>query len=464
MVPLTGAVLIGTLFGLWAVVPWLWVTAAGLVVACVGLVWPQGVRLSVVLVVVACSASTWTHVRTAPNHHLAGALDALVGRIIVAQVVVDQWPWGTIVGVVGAPRVSGEVHLSGFERPPGAVLHGPGLLLRSTHGGLHFRTGRCAVTVSWPRINLRGTLQRAAQARLLASPKPSPRELALAQASVLGQRTTAFRRLYKPFRDTGTAHLLAVSGLHLALVASMGLALRRLLGVSPKFDSLILAGTAVLLLVLVDVRPPLARAAVMAIILAIGPTLHRRLGGPTALAAALCLALVLDPEVVTHPGPQLSFTVVAALVWVLPVAEQRARKNLCLGGTWRRAWRAGSIAWLASTPIVMVHFGRAGPFAVPAALAMVPILTLLLGAGWLRILTPPTPLDTLTGFALEHAGSLLLWSADTLAAIPGATWMGPQPHVWWAVLAECIVFMAYLRPGWWVWPSGASIVLLLFVA
>ena len=121
-------------------------------------------------------------------------------------------------------------------------------------------------------------LRQAAVDRLAADPQLSPHRQALVEASVLGRRNGAFRRVYGSFRDTGTAHLLAVSGLHLALVASMGLALRRLVGASPRMDALVLAFTALPLLLLVDVRPPLARAAAMALLLAFGPAIAQTSG------------------------------------------------------------------------------------------------------------------------------------------------------------------------------------------
>lgn len=468
IIPLTIAVLMGTLLGLFGPLPLWWWSVVGVGVACASLMSGSAApRLPILAIVAMCTSAAWAQLRSQPTHHDHGQLVSLEGRFIIARVVVDRWPWGTINAVADAQGgqldFTGTVHLGGHPFDSGTILQGPGLVTRTKKGSLHLRMGGYASVVRRPQMSVIGTLKKAAVHRLADDPSPSSKRLALIEASVLGRRSVTFRRLYTPFRDTGTAHLLAVSGLHLALVASMGLALRRLVGASPGMDAVVLVLTAVLFLLLVDIRPPLARAVAMALVIALGPPLHRRLAGGTALAFALLVALILDPRVVTHPGPQLSFTVVAALVWVLPVVEARARLELRPMGSWRRAWRAGWLAWLVSTPIIMVHFGRAGPFAVPAGIAMVPMLTVLLGAGWIRVLTPPSPFDVLSGMCMDTSAGLMLWGADTLASIPGAAWIGPRPQGWWAVLAECVIFVAYLRPGAWVWFGGGVVVVLLCV-
>ena len=459
----------GTLLGLVGLLPWWCWPVVGTSIACASLASGRAApKLPILVVVVMCSGAAWAYWQSKPTHRDQSQLVPFEGRFIMARVVVERWPWGNIVAIAdgqgGHLEISSTIHLGGFQCKPGTILQGLGLVTRNKQGLLHLRMGNCANVVRRPNIGVLGTIRNAAAHRLADDPRPSDQRLALIGASVLGRRSGTFRSLYTSFRNTGTAHLLAVSGLHLALVASMGLAFRRLVGASPSMDAVVLVCTAVLFLLLVDIRPPLARAVAMALVIALGPALHRRLAGGTALAAALLVALIHDPTVVIYPGPQLSFTVVAALVWVLPVVERRAQRDMRPNGPFFRTWRAGWLAWLVSTPIIMVHFGRAGPFAVPAAIAMVPVLTVLLGAGWIRVLTPPSPFDVLTGMGMDTSAGLLLWFADTLALIPGAMWIGPRPQGWWAVLAECVIFAAYIRPGAWVWLGGGAVVALLWVA
>lgn len=469
IVPAAASALVGTVVALLVPLPFWWwmMLAAG--VSLLGLVHGRrGCPPAAVLCLLAISLTMAGHARWRLEHdrRARGALTGLAGRLVEAQVRVGQWPMARITALAGAGPTNGLVRLKHRPLPSGALITGPGLLLEGPRGGMQLRLSADASVhqpPETPLLALIKLIRKEGRGRLVEPPSPRGAPRALVEASVLGRRGPAFHRLYRPFLDTGTAHLLAVSGLHLALLAGLGLWARRLVGGPPWMDALVLLMTAAMMLLLVDVRPPLARSAVMAIVLAIGPMLHRRLAGGTALSAAVIVALLIDPLVVVRPGPQLSFTVVAALVWVLPVVERRAQADLRASGPWRRAWRAGWIAWAVSTPIVMLHFGRAGPLAVPAAMAMVPALTVLLAAGWVRILSPPSLLDVLTGGVMDVAARAMLWAVDALMIVPGAALSTSPAPLWWVVLAEVCVLWVCLRPGRWAWALTACCGLVLVV-
>ena len=456
LVPLAVSALAGTFLGLWGIAEaWWWLMIA---VGSTGwvLVGGLGHRTIALLLITTATFAGWSAWRGDHAQSLNRKLEPLVGRLVEIRAQVIDWPNVRVWWIEGSGQCHALARVSGAPQPSGTHICGLVLVQQDERGRLRLRCGgRRATRFHRPSTGtvsgVLRSLHEAASRRLAASPGPEGSAEALVQASVLGRRNGAFHKLYRPFLETGTAHLLAVSGLHLALLAALGLCVRRLVSAPPRCDALILAITSIIMLLLVEVRPPLARSAVMALVLAAGPMLHRRLAGGTALSAALLVALIIDPMIVFRPGPQLSFAVVGALVWVLPVVEARARENLNAGGPLKRAWRAGWVAWAVSTPIIMAHFGRAGPLAVPAAIAMVPVLTALLAAGWIRVLSPDSPLDVLTGWVLEVTAQGLLWAVDVIALIPGSAVVGTPQPLWWALAALAAVLWLCIRPGRWAW-------------
>jgi competence protein ComEC len=153
---------------------------------------------------------------------------------------------------------------------------------------------------------------------------------ALLRALVTGRRDALDPSLRAPFVESGTAHLLAVSGLHVACVfATISWTLRRLVArapfvswvrIAPAFGTAAGVCAALGYALLSGLGVPALRAAAMAA----AATLAIALGRPAASANALCLAallvLVVEPASLFDPGFALSFSAVAGiLVWRPPV-------------------------------------------------------------------------------------------------------------------------------------------------
>ena len=216
----------------------------------------------------------------------------------------------------------------------------------------------------------------------------------------------------------GIAHLLSVSGLHLALAAAAAYALAaRALARSPRLcarlDSRRLAlalalAAAALYAALAGLATPALRSLAMLACLAAAVTLRRPSAPAHALASGALAVLAFDPAALFAPGAQLSFAATAALVLGRSCAVERA------GGRVRRALATTlsttARATLATAPIAAIHFGAAPPLAGAANLLAVP-LTAVLGM----------PLAFATaGCAL--AGPL----ATTGGILAGAAWIAEQ--------------------------------------
>lgn len=284
------------------------------------------------------------------------------------------------------------------------------------------------------------------------------------------------------FTRTGTRHLLALSGLHVALLAALvGLPLARLLAAIASGGlaacgarrrvgpALPLALLAALFVPLSGSGAPASRAALALACAALAPRLAepRRPSGPDLLGLALTVELLIDPLAPCRPGVLLSYLATAALLLVAPRGAPRvaaALPGLGLPGEIRRSGRrrqpllrsvhlfaaralglgvgASCVATLATLPVVWTVFGEvawAGALLTPLAL---PFVTVLIVGGWLWVAIPwLVPEALLTGVA--HGLIELLAASDALAGTPAV--LPERPIV--LVASACALGLRSLQSG-----------------
>jgi len=196
---------------------------------------------------------------------------------------------------------------------------------------------------------------------------------------ILGERGEVPRWLRDAFARSGTAHILAVSGLHTGFIAAFLFFLFGFIGVPRR----VTVGLTVALLVfyafLVDLRPPVVRAVVLASLILMGTLLERDADLLNGLGAAALVLLAFRPWDLLDVSFQLSFAAVTGIV--LFYRPLYVLFSKVLKGEFSRkvaALMAVSIcAQVCTAPIVAYHFGR---------LSLIGPLTNLLAApmaGWI---------------------------------------------------------------------------------
>lgn len=219
-----------------------------------------------------------------------------------------------------------------------------------------------------------------------------PRHRGLVDALIFGWRTEIPPEIRRAFQHTGTAHLLAISGLHVGLLVCGICLVMRVLHLSdgPSHGLLIL-----LLLVylgLVRSSAPVQRAVVLAVVWAAGRPFYRSSSVVNRLAFAGCGLLWLDRNAWQQPGTCLSFLAVAAIVWSgcdrtsLTDDADPIRVTELIGiSLWRRAihglhrwfritlWPMAAI-WIVTTPLVAASFRIVSISGLWANLLAIPLL------------------------------------------------------------------------------------------
>ncbi len=255
----------------------------------------------------------------------------------------------------------------------------------------------------------------------------------LVEAIILGRRDGIDRSLRQNFVNAGLAHLLAISGLHVGILAGWCLILLRRIGA--RRTAWFWSTAAVWCYVAVLGFPaPATRAAAFVAILGIARVRQRHPPPSAVLVVALLLVLAVDPSAATSVGAWLS----AAAVWGTRVGTETLRRYRLLG--------ASLGATIATAPITAFVFGAVAPIGVLANLAAVPLAA---------IVVPGLFVSLLVGGVVAGGTGLVLaaieWIAALSGAVPGGHLAGAPGAAFaapWAMLLGVAVWVTVRRPTW----------------
>lgn len=282
----------------------------------------------------------------------------------------------------------------------------------------------------WP-YSLERLRARVRQALQQAIPAGAERAVILALA--IGERSELDGAHWAVLTRTGTNHLLAISGLHIGLVAGLGFWLgawlwsrrsRALLWLpAAKAGGLLalLAGT--FYAALAGFSLPTQRALIMLCVVVAALWWQRRSSASHTLALALLAVLVFDPLAVMATGLWLSFAAVACIVYVMEGRLQRPGRVQ----SWLRIQGGLGLGLL---PLLAGYFQRASLIAPLANLFAVPVVGLFIVpltlAGVMLVLIWPRAGQALLG--LDAWLVARLWQVlDGLSGFPLAEWVAPMP-------------------------------------
>jgi competence protein ComEC len=305
------------------------------------------------------------------------------GRLLLATSPAPPYPlalWDRI-------RLSARLRRPEGARNPGGRDRAGELAAKGVALEAHASTPPVRVAPPSPFARLEDGRSRFAS---LASRALPPREAALVRAIGAGDRGAIDPATADAFARSGLAHLLSVSGLHLAVVAlglwkSCRFALARWDALAARHDPARIAAAAtlpvtVLYALATGADVPVVRSAVAAALALGGVLLQRETDALTAVSVAAIAILAAEPGARLDPSFQLSFASVAGLaLFTRPLREAiplprethrllgRAREMLLSAAC------ASAAATVATAPIVALHFRRLSLFALASNVVGVPV-------------------------------------------------------------------------------------------
>jgi competence protein ComEC len=268
--------------------------------------------------------------------------------------------------------------------------------------------------------------------------KAGPRTGGVAAALLTGERSGVSEEDAEALRLSGLGHILAISGLHMALFAGGVYMTARFVfaAIEPfaraydprKPAALIALLAATGYLILSGAAVSTQRAWVMAVVVLLGVLLDRRAFSMRSLALAALVVVVLAPESVVEAGFQMSFAAVAALIavyeaWMRMKPERYGRPGLMdrlldsLGGLSTTSVVAGA----ATGAFAAFHFQRMAAYGLIANLAAMPVFTFwVMPAGAVALILALVGLDGFALAVMDLGLRIVLAIAHWTAGLQGA--------------------------------------------
>ena len=344
---------------------------------------------------------------------------------IVKQREAPYFRYGDMLRVEG--RISEPPELEGFDYA--AYLARQGIvevldarrvtLIREGEGSAFYRS-------------LFGFRRRLAASIAAVVPEP---QAALGQATLLGLRRNIPQDLNEAFRRTGTAHLLAISGLHVGILLGISLAASAAL-LGRKHHLHLIAPLIIIWLygLLAGMSPSATRACIMGSVYLASLAFGRQRGSLAPIGVAAALMVAVSPSIVYSISFQLSFAAIAGIAAFSdtfgdglrpPIERLIGRRSLL------RAPLAGITdmlglslaATITTVPLIAFHFERVSTLGIPVSVLTLPVLPFLIvgNAGAALVGLASAAFAMPFGWLAWGAGAYLSGVVTLLAGLPGAS-------------------------------------------
>jgi competence protein ComEC len=330
-------------------------------------------------------------------------------RILVYVVRKAHWSDSDSLVIGDHVRISGFLESLPGARNPGEFDYGRYLALNGIQGFVTVRdTNSIALLSRSDSFSLSDLAGRAQENIYKVFDRYHGQgEASFLKGVVFGYRGDLSAEVKQAFMDTGTIHILAVSGSNVVVVALIFYSIVGFFRVSSR------VGTALTLLgllwymVITGLSPSVIRATIMAGSILIGNVFGRKGDIYNSLACAALIMLIWDPLFLLDVGFQLSFAAVISIVYFYPKLEPLTERlpgeffRIRLVDSTLKLFAVSVAAQLGTLPFTAYYFGRVSLISILANLIVVPV----------------SGLNTLLGFATLGATYISEWWASCYAAL-----------------------------------------------
>ncbi|MBC8522856.1 ComEC/Rec2 family competence protein [PVC group bacterium] len=282
----------------------------------------------------------------------------------------------------------------------------------------------------------------------------SGKEGLLVKAIFFGDRGNNYQELSSVFHRAGLSHILAISGLHIAIIVVTILWLLRAVSLNRAMVFGSLSALTIVLFLIIEGRPPVLRAIFMVILFSSLQLRGQRLSGLGVLSMVVLVLLWLDPTIIKTAGFILSFSVVFGLCLLLPTLQwklvgpidnyfpiiEMARYKLSA------LWTVGYCAIIIVTPITLHLFGTASPVGIISNIGGVILLFILLVAGLIRLFVGwvHPALDELLVWLIHNTSSTMIEAASMCGGLPLGFIETHHTSIWWTISIIIVLFALVL--------------------
>jgi competence protein ComEC len=221
----------------------------------------------------------------------------------------------------------------------------------------------------------------------------------VAQSLLLGSRVDLDHEMRRAFAESGTLHVLAISGMNVGLLWGWLWFLCRGLRLSASVSLIAVITLLPAYAVLTDANPPVVRATIVAVVLALGQLTGRGGSAWNSLALAALFVLAWNPSDLFNAGAQLSFLAVFAIL--LAMSFLRALRGTLVeadtpleggplwssGLTWlirklTESYAIGAAIWLVTSPLIASQFHLVSPIGLVVNVLLSPLIAVMFWLGY----------------------------------------------------------------------------------
>lgn len=248
------------------------------------------------------------------------------------------------------------------------------------------------------------------------------RAAGILKAILIGDRTGISNDVRDLFVCTGTAHVLAISGLHMGIMTMIFFIFAGMLPVPLKIKYCIVAAVMIAYMPLAGYRASVLRSGIMVGLFLVSVMIERRFCSLNVLGAAGFLILLFHPMDASSVGFQLSFSATGALIVFAGPFGCFFRNRM----PWLSDWIIPSLsvslsAWLGVAGLVLFHFGMMTPVGLLANFCVVPMMTLVISLGLALVLFGFFHFNALAGVIaidIEVVMGLMMRISGCLSLLP----------------------------------------------
>ncbi|MFD2553031.1 ComEC/Rec2 family competence protein [Sphingobacterium tabacisoli] len=275
----------------------------------------------------------------------------------------------------------------------------------------------------------------------------NPQAFQLAVALIFGYRSEMDEQMVNAFTNTGTVHILSVSGLHVALVFGMLMLLLKwmdYLPSGPHVRSVLIVGMVWGYVILTGMSPPILRAGIMITFFIVSLAVNRRQVTLNTLFASALFTLLFMPKSLFDIGFQLSYLAVLGILLLHPLL-----KKLYLPmNRWAKLFveytYISIAAQLFTLPVILYYFGQFPTYFIPANLFIALPSTGIMYLGVFLALCPFGSINVYIGALLQALLRFSVHGLQYLEALPKAVLKGIVWNDIQVVLALILLILVVL--------------------
>ena len=310
---------------------------------------------------------------------------------------------------------------------------------------------------------VKNRLRTVAAEALFGETSPDDESNAMLNALLLGRSRSLGPAVFEAFRETGLAHFICLSGLHMGILAGFIWWVCRAAGLTKRPRAVVCIIVIALYVMIVPPRAPTLRAAIICWFFCLSVLVRRRPNALNTLSLSAIVLLAVRPVDIFSASWQLSYTSVLGIIllqgwisnWLFertidkigalePKENERLLAAFCKG---LPAWAVellsvGVAAWLGGAGILLYHFGAITPMSSVWTVLVFPLVFAILAVGFLKMvlaaLLPTAAL--LLGIVATRLADFLIWLVKLIAGLNISGTLIGTVSVWLIVLYYSFLF------------------------